>query len=401
MRLSKDTVAALALPPGRADQIEWDDELPGFGVRLRGGSKRWVIQYRVGQQQRRESLGDVRKVRLDDARKIARQQFAKVELGIDPAAERAHARAQAAADRLTLKTVTERYLDVKEGILRPNTYRAAVRYLTAHWGPLSDRPIDSIARADVAARLQELVKLYGRTSAARARTTLSALFSWGVREALCASNPVVGTNDPAEGIQPRERVLTDQEIATIWNACQEDDFGSIVRLLTLTGCRREEIGGLRWDEVNLDTGSLLIPGTRTKNRRALELTLPTVALDILRTVPRRDGREYVFGSRGGAFSAWSYSTLALNARIVATHGKPLTPWRLHDLRRTMRTGLGRLGVPPHIAELVINHAKGGVEAIYDRYRYSAEKTNALARWADHVLAAVEGREARVVPLVRA
>lgn len=398
MRLTKDTVAALTRPPERADHIEWDDELPGFGVRLRGGSKRWVIQYRLGQQQRRESLGDVRKVRLDDARKIARQRFAQVELGIDPAAERARAHAQAAADRVTLGAVAERYLGAKQDILRPNTYKAALRYLTVHWKPLADRPLDGIKRADVAAQLQELVKSYGRTSAARARTTLSALFSWAMKEALCADNPVVGTNDPAEGIQPRERVLTDKEIATIWNACGEDDFGSIIKLLILTGCRREEIGGLRWDEVNLDTGSLLIPGTRTKNRRALELTLPPIALDILRGVLRREGRESVFGSRGGAFSAWSYATLALNARIVAIHGKPLVPWRLHDLRRTMRTGLGRLGVPPHIAELVINHAKGGVEAIYDRYRYSAEKANALARWAAHVLAAVEGRDPNVVPL---
>ena len=79
-------------------------------------------------------------------------------------------------------------------------------------------------------------------------------------------------------------------------------------------------------------------------------------------------------------------------------GKPLAPWTLHDLRRTMRTGLGKLGVPPHVAELAINHVKGGVEAIYDRYRYQREIAAALAQWAEHVLALVEGRASNVVAL---
>jgi hypothetical protein len=95
MKFTKDAVSALALPAGKDDHIEWDDALPGFGVRMRGNGKRWVVQYRAGTQQRRESLGDVRKVALDDARKIARQRFAQVELGVDPASERERANASA------------------------------------------------------------------------------------------------------------------------------------------------------------------------------------------------------------------------------------------------------------------------------------------------------------------
>ena len=96
MRLTKHVVAALVRPAGKADYTEWDDDLPGFGVRMRGDSKKWDCQYRINGKQRRESLGDVRKVSLEDARKIARQRFAQVELGIDPAAERAQARAAGA-----------------------------------------------------------------------------------------------------------------------------------------------------------------------------------------------------------------------------------------------------------------------------------------------------------------
>ena len=116
MKLTKGAVAALTTD--KPDHVVWDEELPGFGIRLRGGTKRWLIQYRVGLQQRRESLGDVRKVPLDDARRIARQRFAQVELGADPAADREAARATAAKVMLTLGAVSDRYLEAKRGVVR-------------------------------------------------------------------------------------------------------------------------------------------------------------------------------------------------------------------------------------------------------------------------------------------
>ncbi len=396
MRLTRDTVTALIRPPGKADHIEWDDALPGFGVRLRGEAKRWIVQYRVGPQQRRESLGDVRKVNLEDARRIARQRFAQAELGTDPAAERAKARRLAAASKLTLAVVSERYLAAKVAMLRRRTYGQAKLHFSVHWKPLRDQPIDGIKRAEVAARLHEIVEKHGRTAAARARCNLSALFTWAMKEGLCESNPVIATNDPALGIPSRDRVLSDAEIRAIWTACQDDDFGRIVRLLLLTGCRREEIGGLKWVEIDFDTGILTVPGERTKNHKTLTLALPGVAVGILQAAPKRTDRDYVFGIRGGAFSAWSYSTMALNNRIVGAAGKPLPRWTLHDARRTVRTGLGRLGVPPHVAELVLNHVRGGVQAIYDRHRYAAEIKDALARWAEHIASVIEIDRSNVI-----
>jgi hypothetical protein len=148
MRLTTLAVAGLVPPPEKPDHIEWDDTLPGFGVRLRGHSKRWVVQYRIGRQQRRESLGDVRRVSLDDARRIARQRFARVEMGTDPAAERKAATAAA----LTFAAAAGRYLDARRDRLRPNTYKAAERYFGRYWKPLHERPLGAIKRADVAAR---------------------------------------------------------------------------------------------------------------------------------------------------------------------------------------------------------------------------------------------------------
>jgi integrase len=399
MKFTRDTVAAFGLPQGKSDHFVWDSSLPGFGCRVKGSSKSWVVQYRVGRQQRRESLGDIRKVTLEDARRIARNRFAQVELGIDPAAEKAKAR-QATVAALTLGAVAARYLEAKQAVVRPNTFRQSQLHLTVHWQSLRDRPIDIISRADVAARLQDLMKDRGRLAAAKARRTLAAMYVWAIKEGFCDLNPVAATNDPGRGIKPRDRVLADDEITAIWNACEDlEPFGHIVRLLLLSGCRRMEIGGLRWSEINLDTGTLAIPGTRTKSHLALELTLPAAAVEILRLVPRRADREFVFSSRsGGPFSAWSSATSSLNARIIRTEGKPLEPWSLHDIRRTVRSGIGRLGVRPDVAERVLGHARPGIEAVYDRYKYGPEIKTALALWADHVRSIVEGRNQVVVPM---
>ena len=205
----------------KADHIEWDDDLPGFGVRMRGDSKKWDCQYRVNGKQRRESLGDVRKVALEDARKIARQRFAQVELGVDPAAERARG-----APALTLGVVVGRYLDAKRDRLRPNTFKAAKRYLTGAWKPLHDRPLEG--DQDGAPTWRRGCRSSSRRTGGRRRrgraTTCRRCIGWAMKEGLCEANPVMATNDPTEGMPARDRVLTDGEVRAVWNACQDDDF---------------------------------------------------------------------------------------------------------------------------------------------------------------------------------
>jgi integrase len=379
-RFTAGNVEKLTLPPGKTDHIEWDPELPGFGVRLRSGSSFYVVQYRIGTKQRRESLGDIRKTDLEQARKNARVRFAQIELGIDPRAERDKLAASQNAERLTFKKVFDDYLEDRKAIQAASTHNAARRYFEQHWAPLHRRALNTIDRATVAPLLRDIIRDHGRTSAARARGNLSALFAWAMREDLTDSNPVVGTNDPEEGIEPRDRVLVPEELKAIWNQCQDDDFGRIVRLSLLTACRREEIGGLRWSEVDFETGKMVLPKGRTKNRRPLALTLPETARSILMAAPRRVGRDQVFGGGRAGFSAWSYCTLSFNARItVANGGRALAPWRIHDLRRTVRTGLSKIGVKPHVAELVLNHTghKAGIGGVYDHYDYEPEIADAL------------------------
>jgi integrase len=402
MKLTDRNVAALVRPADKDDVVIWDDDLPGFGVRLRGDSKRWLVQYRANAQQRREILGDIRKVKLEAARKAARQRFAQVELGIDPGAAKKAARIATTAAQLTLAGVSERYLDAKRPTMRANSHRDAARYFSLHWAPLRHHPIAGITRAEIAAQLQDMIRERGPIAAARARDALSAMFGWAMREGLCEANPCAATNDPGRGRPSRDRVLSMTELVVVWRACRDDDFGHIVRLLMLTGCRRTEIGGLRWDEIDFNRGTLTISAARAKNGRSLTLTLPRVAIDLLRAVPRREG-PVVFGGGDAGFTSWSYATTDLNDCIVAAECKALADWTLHDLRRSVATHLAddEIGIQPHIIEALLNHVSGhkrGVAGIYNRARYDREIGSALQLWSEHLMAVIEGRERKVVPM---
>jgi integrase len=394
IRFTDAYVRKLALPAGKSDHIAWDPDLPGFGVRLRSGKASYVVQYRVGIEQRRKSLGDVRKVGVDDARGIARKRFAQVELGVDPDAEEENRRAEQAADVRTFEKIVELYLEAQKPRVRPNTYIAEERYLRRHCEPLRKKPVSKVTFEDIADLIRKLVQAHGATSAARARGALSSFFAWCMRQGIgVKANPTIGTENPVYGKAPRDRVLTDKEIRLIWRNCLDDDFGKIVRLLMLTACRRDEIGGLRWSEVDVAGSKLVLPKERTKSKRPHELTLPPTAVTILESVRRRNSRETLFGGGVAGFNAWSYNTLALGARITAAEGKALSPWRLHDLRRTVRTRLGKLGVLPHVAELVLNHSghKSGIGGVYDHHDYQPEIAEALRKWEAHLLAIVQGQ----------
>jgi integrase len=399
MEFTKETVATLTLPAGKSDVIQFDDDLPGFGIRLRAGGKRvWIVQYRTNGRQRRETLGDARRIDLKGARAAAQKRFAQVTLGGDPQGEKAEAKARSA---ILVGPLVERYLTLKKPNVRANTYVADSRYLTDYWKPLHKLAVTAVNRKSVAARLTEIVVEHGVTAAARARQSLSAFYAWLICEGIADENPVNGTSKPAAHIRARDRVLKDAELRAIWLGCRNDDFGKIVRLLMLTAARRDEIGGLSRSEVDLDAGLLDIPGARTKNHHPLQLTLPAAAVSILKSVTGREGREFFFGGGEGAFSAWSYSTLSLGVRIAEMQDGPLAAWRIHDIRRTVATGMAELGVQPHVIEAVINHRSGhkaGVAGIYNRATYEPEIKRALALWAEHLLSIVDGTEQKVVPM---
>lgn len=235
----------------------------------------------------------------------------------------------------------------------------------------------------------------GPSAANRLRSDLHTFFVWAMCEGLVETNLVANTNRHEEG-GSRERVLTRDELRAIWTATAGgDQYSAVVRLLLLTAARRDEIGSLQWSEVDLDNAMISLPGERTKNSKPFDIPVTPAALAILEAQPRRD-RAFVFGRGQGGFSGWSKSKTELDQRAN------IAPWRLHDLRRTASTVMpDSLAVQPHIVEAVLNDIsghKGGVSGVYNKATYRTEKAAALALWAEHVLAVVEGRPAKIVSL---
>ena len=400
MKLTKSSVSQLQLEGGKAERLVFDDDLAGFGVRIRAGGKRtWIAQYRLGSKQRRMTLGTIGTMDEAEARKRARTALSKVHLGNDPQMEKVERRTQAA---LTLGSIIPSYLVHAEARLKPRSYSEVERHLLKLWKPLAELALAKVSRADVASRLAKIAKDNGKFSSNRARASLSALYSWAIGEGLADMNPVVGTNKATDEIS-RDRVLTNDELVLIWQHAGHGDYGDIVRLLILTGQRREEVGGMQWLELSSSFDVWTIGAGRTKNARAHDVPLSSAARSIFtkRQSAREEGRELVFGTAAGPFQGWSNAKNAIDLRIQAVikgaEGRvpSFVPWRLHDIRRTVATRLADLGVQPHIVESVLNHVSGhraGVAGIYNRAIYADEKRKALDLWADHITQKLDGTE---------
>ena len=399
MRLTIKSADDLKLPVGKNDHIVFDDDITGFGIRLReSGSRTWIYQYRIGSKQRRMVLGAVKSVPLKLARENAGKLEAKVRLGGDPAMEKETARQE--ADN-TFGELADKYLEARKSEWRPRSEIEVRRHLTNHAKSLHRLPITSVGQRDVAALLGSIANNSGNVTSNRVRASLYAFFGWVIREGirLPEGNVVSYTNIREE--KSRDRVLSDAELKAIWAACLDDHSGAIIKLLMLTGQRVNEIAALRWDEVHDE--QIVLPAERTKNDRSHIVPLSDAAKAILTACNGKD-RICVFGRDDTGFQGLGYAKPRLDARIAEANGKPLPHWTPHDLRRTVATRMADLGVQPHIIEAVLNHVsghKGGVAGIYNRATYDKEKREALNLWAEHLMATVEGRAAVVVPLKRA
>jgi integrase len=398
MKLDSKAIAKCELEAkadGKADVIYFDDDLAGFGLRLRGKRKTWIAQYRSKGRTRRMKIGSVEKIDAAAAREAAKEILANVVLGKDPQGDKAATRLGAAR---TFKSIAASFLDAKKAELRPASMRVTRLYLTgSYFKPLHPNTITDVTRADVAACLRT-VSNRGRTvAAAQARSAVNTMFAWAMGEGLVDENPVIGTNKPKKS-DPRERVLTDDELGAVWRACGDQDFGKIVKLLMLTGCRRLEIGGLRRREFDADTGTLTLPAERVKNKRKHVLPLPQLAIAIIQSLPEGvdDDRDNYFGLRSRAgFTDWTAPKASLDDRL----GRRVARWTIHDLRRSVATGMATLGIQPHVVVAVLNHYSGhraGVAGVYNRSPYEKEVRAALALWADHVRSIVEGGEHKIV-----
>jgi integrase len=315
------------------------------------------------------------------ARTWAKQAASKAALGQDPSSK-----SEPEPEAITVGEAVDLFVDRQRQRLRPRSLVELKRHVGVHARPLHGSPLIKVDRRAVAALLAKIGASNGPIAANNVRRDLSAFFAWCCREGLIGANPAAHTNK--FGSKPRDRLLSDAEVQAIWRAADGDDpYSAIVKLLLLTGARRQEIGLLAWRE--FDGTAIVLPPERVKNAKSHVIPLSPLALSILQAQPRGVG-EHVFGDARG-FTAWSRSKAQLDACSGVTH------WVLHDLRRFFSTSLHeRLGVPPHICESLLGHYQGGIAAIYNRASHFSEKRFTLSRWAEHILALAEGRESKVL-----
>ncbi|WP_234050428.1 MULTISPECIES: site-specific integrase [unclassified Xanthobacter] len=397
-----------------------DGLMPGLYLIVQpSGVMSWAIRYRHNGKPKKHTLGGYPAIKLADARALAGQALTAVAEGHDPSADKKQAKRDAAtAIKDDIASVVQAFLErYAEPRLRDSSYSQTKRYLEKEavvaW---KGRSIKSITRRDVIELLDATVDRGAAISANRLLAALRRFFNWCVERGIVDASPVAGLKAPTAE-QSRDRVLSDGELALVWKAADGFGwlFGRFVHILILTGQRRDEVAGMRWSELDLTNAIWTIPAERTKNGIAHVVPLSSEAVAILSGLPRKkDGNTdspFVFTTTGKTpISGFSKAKVALDkaisklmrqeaeaARTPANDAPEqggeeedapsIANWRLHDLRRTMASGMARLGVPVHIVEKLLNHTSGtfaGIVSVYQRHDFATEKKEAAAAWGKHI-----------------
>jgi len=379
-RLTKSSIDAL--PVAKTDRVYWDATLPGFGVKVTpAGRKVFIVLYRTGgsgSRLRKYTIGPFGRVTLHLARGEAQRVLGARREGRDLAGEKRDARRKLATDRVedVVNAFARQHLaKLKSGL---EISRLLRRELVERWGT---RSIHTITKREVVHLLGEVVDRGTPVAANKLHKVCATFFNWCVGKALLDRSPCAGIPTPTHEVS-RERVLTDAELANVVRAARRvgGPYGGIVEFLALTAQRREEVARMTWEEVELEQRLWTLGGARTKNGRPHLVALSDSALAVLRGQPRLG--PFVFTQTGEVpFNRFSWAKRALDQL------SQVKDWRLHDLRRTAVSGMARLGVPPHVADKILNHTSGtisGVAAVYQRHDFLAEREAALVRWDQHV-----------------
>jgi integrase len=388
--------AMKAAAPGTRKML-WDAAVPSFGVRVTDkGKLTFIVMRRLRGKLARRMIGQYPIMPLAKAREVALEALRDIERGIDPKDKKeAEARAEAHRRANSLASVAEEFIARHVTKLRsgPEVEAAIRRELIGRWGA---RPITEINRRDIVTALEQIADSGRPHSAHKTFAYASKLFNWAIARSLYGleTSPCLGirTSELIGRKEPRQRVLNDSEIRAVWTAAEGIGYpaGPFARMLLISGQRLREVAEVRWAEIDLDKALWTIPPARMKGDAAHEIPLPPMAVEILKGLPRWHG-DFVFTTTGGTRPISGFSKMKL--RIDAAMPEPIAPWRFHDARRTMRTGLGALPVPNNVAELCIAHAQPGLHRTYDLHSYRDEKRRAFELWAACLADIVEPRRA--------
>ena len=367
----------------KADRYEIADGQPGLRLRVfPSGAKSWCYLYRspIDRTWTRLTLGQYPALSVKAARRQASKAAAQVAEETDPAAEKkSRRRALDIARRHTVENVVTEFQNAVTTHFRPKWRREVERVLETEIVPRwKRRLITNITEQDVA-DIQAAIRERGSPAMAdRVVGVAKMLFRFAAK----APRRYVSVNPASEiglaKIKSRQHTLSDPEIKLLWNACEGlGQYGQILKLLLLTGARLTEIGHLQWSEINFPERMLILPPGRTKTDTPHLMPLSEPAMAILKSVKQNDN-EFVFPTVTGLKIAnWSFH----KRRLDSTLGKAMRPWRVHDLRRTCRTGLSRLRIAPHVAEACLGHAAPAIVRTYDVHDLADEKRHALEAWA--------------------
>lgn len=443
-RITKRSVEGIPLPVVGTRSYLWDDTLKGFGAMVTHNAARsYLVQYRIGGRgapTRRYTIGQHGSPwTAEKARERAEELLEQVRRKVDPvAADRsALAAASAAKDlnaaqqhisaRLAFSTFADRYIEKYAKVEQPKSWKETEGIIVRDLKPaFGDRPLTEISDADIAERIDEIGER-SRSAALKAYKTLRSIFGYACdkerRHLPPNRSPMLGIKPPSKAGK-RERTLTDAELRLVWISAGGLGwpFGPIVRLLILTGQRRDEVAGMAWGELDKPKKVWLLPGERSKNGLPNLVPLAPSALSIVTDLPViKSEAGLLFTTTGEtAVSGFSKVKSRLDATILELMRREakeaglgeteiaklaVVPWTLHDLRRTLATGCQRLGFATEITEAVINHISGsraGIVGVYQTYRYEAEKRGALEAWARHVAASINGElgGSSVLPMVK-
>jgi len=392
---------------GVADRTWYPDGDGMYLVVQPAGAKSFALRYRFGGRTRNLKLGDAATseharngaLTLAAARVRAAEARHQLERGVDPAAHRAAAHAAPGADD-SVEALVAQFLKLHaHAKTRAGSAQATERIFNKIVLPAwRGRSIHGIRRRDVVA-LAENVATDRPYLANRTCAVLSKFANWLLARDVIDTSFCAGVERPHREVA-RSHTLADNELRALWLACEgEGAFGQAVRLLILTGARRNEVSCMTWGEVDPERRLWVIPGERSKNSRDHAVPLSVQAWAIIESAPRFAGCDYVLSADGlGPVAGWAKAKTRLSAKA----GIVEESWRLHDLRRTFAVGLQRLGVRTEAIEKALNHVSGtfrGVTGVYQVYDYQAEIAVALQRWADFVEQLVSGEKRdTVVPM---
>ncbi len=388
LKLTDAAAARLILAPGQQETIFWDTEVTGFGLRVRAASKTWIMAYRPVGSGRNVNTKKVRlstfpSMKTADARALARVMVGRIAAGEDPAADRAELKRK---ETSSIGALLDRYDEDLErrGYVNRKTVIGGLR---ARLKPFLAHDAKDVTGAELWTIVEALQRAGKAGAAEDFRSRARAFFSWAIKTKAVDVHPLLGLRKEratrADRIAQAEhgRALSDDELAKVWRAAAlSTAFGRLIRFLILTGCRRGEGAGLTWAMVDREAGVINLPAVFTKQGRGHAVPIAPALADVLDACAI-DARavDLVFPSAaaGKPMSGWTQLLSKLTTEAGVEFG-------LHDLRRSFRTGLARLGVDTETAELALGHARADLEARYNRDAARETLRKAFELWADHI-----------------